>query len=108
MGDESNEMPRSGQIVPNGWRLIKTGPRDGSPMLMWAPDYRSTRQMPYDHGSLGLAEHTAIGFWLKGRWVTIECEDQGSMGSTQTGWMESFEWVDINPTHWMPLPEPPK
>lgn len=85
------------------WRPIKTAPKDGSPMLMWlATPISRNRSVE------GITANTAIGFWLEGGWKSIECEDCGAMGSTLTGWMNDWQWIDINPTHWMPLPESPK
>lgn len=71
-------------------------------MWMWCAEPIARHNQPP-----GLAEHTAIGFWLENSWRSIECEDQGTMGSSQTGWMSHFEWIVINPSHWMPM-EPPK
>lgn len=84
------------------WQPIASAPKDGSPMLMYCPELNRRVDPPE------LAANTIIGFWLDASWRSIECEDFGCMGSSQTGWMSSMEWIEINPTHWMPIPEPPK
>lgn len=84
------------------WQPIETAPKDGRPLLMWLAE-------PIDrHYEVpGLSSNTAIGFWCEGNWVSIECEDNGFCGSSATGWMTSWEWIKIDPTHWTEM-EPPK
>lgn len=85
------------------WQPIETAPKDGAPVLLWLKE-------PPDRNYMvsGLCDNIAIGFWLHGRWGSIEVEDCGSMGGELTGWMSDWSSIDLAPSHWMPLPEPPK
>ena len=60
------------------WRLIDTAPKDGTPILVLDSIFRR----PWHY----------------------ECEWNG------IGWYHGFGdgWPDANPTHWMPLPQPPE
>jgi hypothetical protein len=86
------------------WQPIETAPRDGSAILLWlksAPDR--------NYIVMGICDNHAIGFWQYDRWQSIEVEDAGSMGGEMTGWMSDWCSLDLNPSHWMPLPTaPPK
>lgn len=64
----------------NGWRPIETSPKDGEDFLAYSDAT----------GKYGVA------YWVTyfTKELTLVCND--SLG----------EW--FNPTHWMPLPEPPK
>ncbi len=85
------------------WNPIESAPKDGSPILLYCED-----PVERHHQVEELADNLAIGFWLEGAWRSVDCEDNGSMGSSATGWMEDWRWVKVNPTHWMPIPEAPK
>lgn len=88
----------------SAWKPINSAPKDGSPILLWCPEKIDRREeVP------GLSANTAIGFWLEGAWRSIEGEESGgSMGSSRTGWMSgSWEWIEVTPTHWMEMPDPP-
>lgn len=66
-----------------GWQPIETAPKDGSGFIGWWPE---SKNMPY-----------GFTWWL-------------------TGWPWADQWYRTDhrqyavgqPTHWMPLPEPPK
>lgn len=62
----------------NGWQPIETAPKDGSPILGYAKK-----------------EYTTIEWSIGGYWTLCICGEHASDG----------EWW---PTHWMPLPQPPK
>jgi hypothetical protein len=62
------------------WRPIETAPMDGTEILGWCGDYVDICYM-VDHYSYGEV------------WRTAKCEDFGGYET---------------PTHWMPLPDPPK
>jgi hypothetical protein len=84
------------------WRPIETAPKDGSAMLLYADtEYRY-------YSVADIAPGIVIGFWMHGRWESIETQDCGSMGGEETGWMSDICPFDVSPTHWMPLPEAPK
>ena len=61
------------------WRRIATAPRDGTPVLTFHPDSGEPR--------------IALSQWRFGGWFDF--------------WSELGPAIDAEPTHWMPLPEPP-
>ena len=72
------------------WRDIKTAPKDGTPILLWAPDYFEDNP------------HAVVGEW---------CDRVGAW-SSEVGMMEDGPIGDDpelcnGPSHWMPLPLPP-
>lgn len=93
------------------WQPIETAPKDGTPILLYVPDeidqdnYEKPPQM---------ARHVAIGWSGRlgdrsrdGVWCAAITKSESFNGSELTGsWME-HEWLQVGPTHWMPLPEPP-
>lgn len=64
------------------WRPIETAPKDGSPMWLYYPEaYKNDRQV--------------VGWWVD--------------DIREPRWMDHCDAHDfIQPTHWQPLPEPPK
>jgi hypothetical protein len=88
----------------SGWRDIDSAPKDGTVILVYLKKEPSWRQyvVPKE------CEFYAIGFWEYQSWRSIEVEDCGSMGGEYTGWMPDWVCIDIDPTHWMPLPKPPE
>lgn len=85
------------------WQPIETAPRDGTPLLLYL------KREPERHYPLrGIVPNYAIGFWEHRCWKAIEGEDCGSMGGEFTGWMEDWVGLDLEPTHWLPLPPPPQ
>lgn len=71
------------------WQPIETAPKDGTPILLARKEYID----------IGLWDHTHI------------CRQGAAPGS----WMSGFDGSgpdgpedDYWPTHWMPLPQPPK
>lgn len=73
------------------WQPIKKAPKDRSIIIGW---FR-----PAGHGLLSTEWNTRCAWWDK--------EEKA-----WTDWaVESFSYEEVqhyNPTHWMPLPEPPK
>lgn len=74
------------------WQPIETAPRDGTKILV-------CRRFPFDCWHYDVAkwaikrEH--ISGWAK------------KVGEYSERYDENWEWFEIRPTHWMPLPEPP-
>lgn len=66
------------------WQPIETAPKDGTPILAW------------NGFSQQVIEYSESSVFGRRKWVFGECE--GSYNARQ-------EFDD--PTHWMPLPEPP-
>jgi hypothetical protein len=70
------------------WQPIGTAPKDGSMLFLW---------------SMGIHQ----GSW---------CIDEGYSGDEEPSWFDNsrdsfttgYSASPLNPTHWMPLPEPPK
>lgn len=80
--------------TPCQWQPISTAPRDGGAILLFIPD---------GYSMCGLTDGIVIGHW---------CEDERSGGDPDADWYQleqdgGFQ-LDISPTHWQPLPEPPK
>ena len=81
------------------WRTIDSAPKDGTEILLWTPEgidvscwseleEDGQQSMGHDAGFCGL----------------LTCADPGRhMGNP-----EFFREAVNQPTHWMPLPEPPK
>ena len=72
------------------WKPIETAPKDGFPYLFFYPN------------AIGMRRYSSR-YWATGEWR------HGGKTITE-GW--SDEWrqlrLEDDPTHWMPLPEPPK
>lgn len=75
-------MPSSCQ-----WMAIETAPKDGSRLLLWTPGYRGM---------------IAIGAWSDDRY-SRRPRPFWSFAGFRTAVAR-----DMQPTHWMPLPEPPE
>lgn len=65
-----------------GWNPIATAPRDGRPILAWDPYYLMRCVRP----------DTTSGSWLT---------------DLPYGFERGEREMRVEPTHWMPLPEPP-
>lgn len=71
----------------SGWRPIETAPKDGTAILLYCDDHVSA-----EFGSV-------IGFWS---------EDDGGDWYASEAHSSPLFWASDRPTHWQPLPEPPK
>ena len=70
----------------NEWQPIETAPKDTTVLIHWAE-------------SKGYNGHTGIG-------GLADCEEDGFLWYEDHG-ADSGETCLEDPTHWMPLPEPP-
>jgi hypothetical protein len=88
------------------WERIETAPKDGRAVLVYAPGCR--------RGHIGVEGYVSGDLDI----AVAEWNGNRSGGGTWAGDLVSFEigWestgsytvtVDLKPTHWMPLPEPP-
>lgn len=75
----ADELERLQAIVERRWQPIETAPKDGTTLLVWNPTWYQ--------GKGG----QCVGVWFRpeSKWYSIEIT------------------MSIQPTHWMPLPEPP-
>jgi hypothetical protein len=91
------------------WQPIETAPKDGTPILLWAARQRvdscgafSDFNDPHVHVAAWVDEPFSAAGLPPGHWegdaVTLEC------GGEDT-WTAA---IYLAPTHWMPLPQPPK
>lgn len=74
----------------NEWMPIETAPKDGTPLLLYGGDHDS----PSDYWGEELPSNIAVAWFCNKKWRYC---------SYHSGYYG--EWV--NPTHWMPLPNPP-
>lgn len=84
------------------WQTIETAPKDGTPFLAYTPS-----KIEREYIAAYICDNYALCVWNHGAWCAVEAEDNGYAGGEMTGWCEDWELVRIDPTHWMPLPEPP-
>jgi hypothetical protein len=73
------------------WQPIETAPKDGTKMLGWAP-----------HKLINDPKFRVVTMWWKDtKWRGV--------GAPAFDWCSTESGSLIgDPTHWMPLPEPPK
>ena len=85
------------QAEPQGWMPIETAPKDGRSMLLGYPNragkWRTVRGQWFSDAEIAETwEEEGAEGWYE---TSVECEDLPNCWS-------------IEPTHWMPLPTPPK
>lgn len=76
------------------WQPIETAPRDGTAVLLYQP-WKSGR------------ETLCIGHYANG-WINQLCLYCAHDQARKFGGEIGNEVSHCDPTHWMPLPEPPK
>lgn len=81
------------------WQPIETAPRDGTEIIgIFSNDY-GDQPKPTVYGPWTIAFRN--GAW----WASW---DDASVIEAEGYWGCDFKGAPIDPTHWMPLPEPPK
>ena len=83
------------------WRPIETAPRDGTPVLLYIPGENSWNRLD---GTPDMVVGIWTNFSMETGWFS-DCGDV-DQGYESTG--AYFVHDTHNPTHWMPLPSPPK
>jgi len=68
------------------WQPIESAPKDGSLVILYSP----------------AEEQVCVGVFDHSIWHCA-CKDQPDLGE-----FGFHGFIDVTPSHWMPLPEPPK
>lgn len=86
--DVAREQARAAMAqieVASPWQPIETAPRDGTPILVF-------------YGERIGMDRYYVRYWDRGDWAT-----------DKEGWVDHWRQIrPEQPTHWMPLPMPPK
>jgi hypothetical protein len=75
-------MEQQHEVEMSEWQPIETAPKDGTTILAFFAD--------------------RVGYVARQDVQAVAWRENDGWASTQTGW--TLAW----PTHWMPLPDPPK
>ena len=97
------------EVVMAEWQPIETAPKDGRAILIYEPSghYGRLSNEDWDFNEHGIGTQIArrfddyrfaIGYWRINRRPDSN-EEYGGWGNRNC--------ADVNPTHWMPLPDPP-
>ncbi len=83
------------------WQPIETAPRDGTTCLLWTTIERRVWWMTIDRDDYDDQPQPIVGRWWRDGWVS-------DAGYTPYGDSTDMDSCELRPTHWMPLPDPPK
>jgi hypothetical protein len=89
------------------WQSIETAPTDGTIVLLYCP--RGISRQGYGEADPPITlGHFAVGEYGGGkRWMSVETimevHDYGGM----TGVSTAIEQIDVDPTHWLSIPDLP-
>lgn len=83
------------------WKPIESAPTDGTPLLLFCPGVRSWNRLS------GMPD-VVVGMWTTSVRTTGWFSDLGDVDQGYESTGAYFEHEQLSPTHWMPLPEPPK
>ena len=81
-------MPVCMEAQVTEWKTIDSAPRDGTRVDLWVPGIGRVTDAAWQK-----ADHVPLYGWHHQAWYDPEWPEDGR------------EWVE--PTHWMPIPEPP-
>lgn len=77
--------------LADGWLPIESAPRDGTLLLLIQPEEGGELIPGLEDDYKWLSPYTFTGWWRDGEWRCAE-----------------YSAFDKSPTHWMPIPKPPK
>ena len=94
-----------------GWLPIESAPTDGTIVLLYCPS-----GIDRLYASPEVAKNYCLGFcgdsgalYARDGWWSVESREEiWGYGSEMTGPMTETECLKCEPTHWAPIPEPPK
>jgi len=85
------------------WQPIETAPLNDEPVLLYCPGVKSWNRKD------GMPD-IVVGVWEWG-WAGRDGRWYSDIGDVDQGYESTgayFVHEELSPTHWMPLPEPPK
>lgn len=82
------------------WQAIETAPRDGTRLLLWCVSATPDEGPPEE-------DICAVGYWDADErfW---DRETRSHVTGRWIGKPDTYYAIYLTPTHWMPLPRPPK
>lgn len=89
--------------MKNKWQPIETAPKDGTMIDLWLGD----EEFPRREVDCSFREPTDGEYWSRGTEFPEEHSPEEGLYNDEAGWFDCFG-NKLQPTHWMPLPQPPK
>jgi hypothetical protein len=88
----AGELARAAIAAASEWQTIESAPKDGEAILIWKPDERR------------VGEYMMAAYWddTQGGFVPVGGVHKQGYFSQSMGCDQGY------PTHWQPLPQPPK
>jgi hypothetical protein len=99
-------------MIADRWQSIETAPKDGTAVLLWLASDIDRYYVAENRAAricIGFFGASESFFGTQNTWCSVEAkEEMWGMGGEMTGPMTATECITVDPTHWMPLPEPPQ